>query len=280
MGRSQRHMLWEQGETAAGEIHAQGVVAPGIAMQVDPQALNVLKPGPGLLNNGLEWREPREVDGVEVPVGPPGGPLAGSTLTGAIPESLDAGGGEGPPNPEPGMEPTLTSIDPTTAELNSADFTLRCLGTNFTETSVIMFAGQPEPIVFVSAEEITTIVKPSLPWGPATLPVAVKQGAYITEPIDFTFTEAAMEGRRGGRAFPIGPASIISVEDHADGIQLTLSEAVDVQGGDTVLIEATGNTGVNGSYPVLSSDGTVIVVGNPLELATPIESKGRLTVTG
>ena len=38
MGRSQRHMLLEQNTTAAGEIHAEGAVAPGIAMQVDATA--------------------------------------------------------------------------------------------------------------------------------------------------------------------------------------------------------------------------------------------------
>ena len=83
-------------------------------------------------------------------------------------------GGSAPEPPDPALAPTLTSLDPNTAVLGSEDFTLRCLGTNFTEESVINFAGQPEPIVFVSAEEITTIVKPSLGWGAVTVPVCVQ----------------------------------------------------------------------------------------------------------
>lgn len=178
MGRSQRHMILEQGADATGASIGQGVIAPGLLAQAE-----------GEVEYGDELRG---IEGIEVPVGPPGGPLQGSTLTGAIPADIAEGGG-GTPEPEPGMEPTLTSLDPATAELNSPDFPLRCLGTNFTASSVIMFAGQPEPIVFVSPEEITTIVKPSLPWGPATLPVLVKQGTYETAALDFTFTEAAPE---------------------------------------------------------------------------------------
>lgn len=98
-----------------------------------------------------------------------------------------------PPEPEPDVAPTLDTLVPSTAELGSADFTLHLLGADFTPTSVIMFAGQPEPIVFISAEEITTIVKPSLPWGAVTLPVLVKNGAEESDSLDFTFTEAPSE---------------------------------------------------------------------------------------
>ena len=87
---------------------------------------------------------------------------------------------------------TLTSIDPTTAVLNDPDLTLHCYGTAFTPSSTIYFADQPEPITFVSAEEVTTIVKPSLPWGAVTVPVRVDDSA----PLDFTFTETASRRRR------------------------------------------------------------------------------------
>jgi hypothetical protein len=92
--------------------------------------------------------------------------------------------------PEP---PVLTSISPDTAELNSADVTMTCTGSGFTESSVINFAGQDEPIVFVSDTEITTVVKPSLPWGAVTVPVLVKNGAEESAELSFTFTEPAGE---------------------------------------------------------------------------------------
>jgi len=276
MGRSQRHMLWEQGETAAGEIHAQGVVAPGIAMQVNPEAVGELQAGPPLYNDGLELKQPREEGGVEVPIGEPGGPLSGSSLTGAIPEELQPG-----PGPEPGEPPVLSSLEPATGVLNGPNITMHCIGSGFTEQSQIYFANQPEPIVFISEGDITTIITMSLPWGPATVPVFVQNAdGQSSGTLSFIFTEGEPAEELGTRTFPIGPINIANIDDHADGIQLTLSAAADVQGGDTVLIEATGNTGINGSYPVLLSDGTVIVVDNPMELLTPIEAKGRLTVTG
>ena len=73
---SQRHKLLEQGSTAAGEIHAEGVVAPGIAMQVDPSAPNVMMPGPAAPpyvagkapgEDDGEGKHPDPKSGVEVP---------------------------------------------------------------------------------------------------------------------------------------------------------------------------------------------------------------------
>lgn len=90
---------------------------------------------------------------------------------------------------QPDVAPTLDELEPSTAELGGADFTLHLLGAGFTPASVIYFANQPEPIVFVSAEEITTVVKPSLGWGAVTVPVLVKNGAESSASLDFTFTE-------------------------------------------------------------------------------------------
>jgi predicted flap endonuclease-1-like 5' DNA nuclease len=85
----------------------------------------------------------------------------------------------------------LTSIEPTTVELNSPDFALVCTGTGFAKDSYIVFADQVEPINFVSSEEISTIVKPSLGWGAVTVPVKVRDYAgEETAALDFTFTEA------------------------------------------------------------------------------------------
>ena len=179
------------------------------------------------------------------------------------------------PDPEPGMEPTLASLTPDTAVLGDPDLTLHCIGTNFTETSVINFADHDEPTTFVSDTEVTTGVKPSLGWGAVSVPVTIKQGSFETAPLDFTFTEAAARGSQ--RDFPIGPLTISHIEDHADGLALTIASG-DVRVDDTVLIEATGNTSVNGSYPVLLVDGQVIVVDNQFVLETPIDAKGRVTV--
>jgi len=291
MGRSQRHQLNEQGSTSAGEVHAQGVVAPGIAAQVNPSELNVMEPGPA----APPYTATQDPDGlseagVQVPIGAPGGPLAGSSLTGAIPEDavLPPDPNPTPPDPEPGMEPTLTSLDPNTAELDSADITLRCIGTNFTDSSVIHFSDHDEPTTFVSDTEVTTGVKPSLGWGEVAVPVTIKQGSYETDPLDFTFTAAPVtegpepptEGNEPPteRTLPLGPVNLTSIDDHEDGIAITPESAIDIRVGDTVLIEATGNTTINGSYAVLSID--PVVVDNPTELLTPITAKGRVTVSG
>lgn len=94
-----------------------------------------------------------------------------------------------PVPPAPDVAPTLDELVPSTVELGAADITLHILGEGFTPTSVIYFAGQPEPIVFVSDEEITTGVKPSLGWGAVTVPVLVKNGDQSSAALDFTFTE-------------------------------------------------------------------------------------------
>lgn len=96
------------------------------------------------------------------------------------------------PPPEPAPAPTLTSIDPNTAALDSADFTLHCYGTNFDAGSVIYFANQTEPTVLVSPTEVTTIVRPSLPWGEVTVDVKVRNAdGQETGTQPFTFTAAA-----------------------------------------------------------------------------------------
>ena len=277
MGRSQRHMLWEQGATAAGEIHAQGVVAPGIAMQVDPEELNVLEPGPALFNTGLERAEPLGDGSVEVPIGAPGGPLSGSSLTGAIPEELLPPPTPEPPepgpDPEPGLEPTVEYLAPAEAVCGSTDFTMRVVGTNFTDSSIIVFNRGEEHTVFVSDTELTTIVKPSLASIAADLPVLVRQGTYDSNEVMFSFTEAEELGREAG------PFNITLIEDHMEGLALTL-DGGEFKAGDDVSIEATGNTSINGAYEILEVNGSTIVIDSNYELATPIEAKGRLTITG
>jgi hypothetical protein len=93
------------------------------------------------------------------------------------------GGGEEIP------APTLTSLAPNTAVLDSADLTLACIGSGFTADSKIVFAGQDEPTTFDTASRVTTGVKPSLGWGAVTVDVYVKNGGLQSAPLGFTFTE-------------------------------------------------------------------------------------------
>jgi hypothetical protein len=272
MGRSQRHLILEQNAPSNGEASAQGQPAPVFVMQVkgesaDPEAFSpsVLQEGSGVL---------------QVPVGPSGGPLAGSTMSAAIPveieDAIDAN-----------ATPSIASLFPEEARLNDPNITMHVHGTNFTEGSVIYFANQPEPIVFISSEEITTGITLSLPWGEVTVPVWVEYDGRKSTEMGFNFlpaAEAAPPEEEGGALAgrvdaPRGPLTILRIEDHEDGIQVELSDASGLKVDGMVLIEATGNTNVNGSYEVWSIDGNTVIVNNDYTLDTPIEGKGRLTVT-
>lgn len=97
----------------------------------------------------------------------------------------NGGGGEDLP------PPVVDELVPATAELNSPDVTLHVMGSGFVAGSVIVFAGQDEPIVFVSDEEITTIITLSLPWGAVKVPVFVRNpDGQESASLDFEFTEA------------------------------------------------------------------------------------------
>ena len=278
MGRSQRHMIWEHGANAAGAIHDEGVVAPGIAMQVDPSApAGTLKAGPPLYNTGLEWKGPPDMSDVVVPIGDPGGPLSGSSLTGAIPEELQTPDGGGGTEPDPNA-PRIDSLDPASTTVNNP-VQVTITGGNFTADCVVLVNGNQVVSAFVSDTSMTADMPGALQEGTAAVIVNNPTTQLQSPSVPFNVT-AAEEEPQGGRSFPIGPITIATVDDHADGIAVTLSEASDVQVGDTVLIEATGNTSVNGSYSVLTSDGTTVVVDNNFELLASIEAKGRLTVTG
>jgi hypothetical protein len=206
MSRSQRHAVYIKGVDASGKGVAEGVAAPVYVQQfLVPTAF-------------------------VVPLGPPSGPLKGSSLAGFPPTALPAPkageevlgrgtftavGGEltdpgqlnltGNPHyislppaaestpPEPpitGPAPVVSALMPDTAVLGDPDFTLSVRGTGFTEESVIMFAGQPEPIVFVSDTEVTTVVKPSLGWGAVAVQVSVKNpDGQESNALAFVFTE-------------------------------------------------------------------------------------------
>lgn len=188
MSRSQMHRVRHLNYASDGKALAEGAAAPGYVRQL---------PGPFV-----------------VPMGPAGGPLQGSSLSGPAPATI----------PSPQLEHPLLVL------------------------GVVLAAGQkpPEP------------------------PPAADQSS----------TE---------RSFPIGPIALDQVSfDETDGeLQFQMSEDpagpfAEVDVGDTVRVEATGNSSVNGDYTVASiSDprGTFWVAaadpGNG-----PIVGKGRVTIIG
>ena len=91
---------------------------------------------------------------------------------------------------------SLTSLNPTSAAMSDPDFTLECIGSGFTEQSVIVFNGGDEPIVFVNHSKITTIVKPSMVGTPVSVLVQVREGNHTTDGLPFEFTEATTPTRR------------------------------------------------------------------------------------
>jgi hypothetical protein len=260
MSRSQRHKILVENYPSDCKVTAEHVISPGYLRQTG---------GPPFT----------------VPMGPAGGPLQGSSLAGPAPSTL--------PNPILALailiaanRPVLTSLNPDTAVLGSADIVLHCIGSNFTEASIIHFSDQDEPTTFVSDTEVTTGVKPSLGWGAVSLPVYVKTGPVQSDTLQFTFTDAAA-GTTGTRTFPIGPIALAQISYDSNDGELVFEMASDpnvtfVEVGDTVRVEATGTTAVNKDYVVTAlSDppGTFWAVGDDPGNG-PIVGKGRVTVIG
>lgn len=314
MSRSQRHKVIVQGTDSAGKgLSEKQPAIVYIRQYAASQAFTVpigssggplqgastagfpptLIPAPGVLAE----RDGELLEG-EGGFGDPGQfNLSGNPIHTDLPAAGESGGelpppdggGETSPDPEPGLEPTLTSLDPDTAVLGDADFTLRCLGTNFTETSTIRFAMNEEPIEFVSDTEITTTVKPSLPWGAVTVPVTVIQGSFETQPLDFIFTEPEeppveppveleTSGGTSELPWPEGPVGILKIEKVGENLLVTV-EAADFQTGDWVRIEATGNTALNGDYRIGTVKGaTITISGATIELLSNIDGRGRVTL--
>lgn len=90
--------------------------------------------------------------------------------------------------------PILTSLSPDTAVSGGSDFELSCIGTGFTDGTIIRFGPDyDEPTnIHVSGSEVKTIVKPSL-FAPAVVPVCVHTGHLWSNWVDFTFTEPVEE---------------------------------------------------------------------------------------
>ena len=90
---------------------------------------------------------------------------------------------------------TLTSIEPTTLDLQAPDTTLIAHGAAFRDSTVIIWDGEPIPTTYVSPIELNSIVSATMaPGGPATpvagqVPVQVQQDATIVpDPATITFS--------------------------------------------------------------------------------------------
>jgi hypothetical protein len=125
---------------------------------------------------------------------------AGKTFMIAGPADVTVKGGEMPVIVDTLQEakdaaPTVTALDPATAECGAADFDLVLSGGGFTEQTVIIFNGFDEPTTLRPDGTLTTIVKPSI-FGPGALPVSVRNGPLQSQPLDFTFTDPGAGTRK------------------------------------------------------------------------------------
>lgn len=98
-----------------------------------------------------------------------------------------------PVDPDEGGEaPAITALEPASCAIGGPDFTMYVSGTGFTPESIIHFAGYDEPTAYNDIDgSLSTGIKPSLWQAPDTVQVSIKNGAQVSEEVDFTFTEAA-----------------------------------------------------------------------------------------
>lgn len=167
---------------------------------------------------------------------------------------------------------------------------------NTSSRGEIYAQGKVAPAVLLSATPAT----PTVPAGPAGGPL---QGSSMMGAVPLTWiTPTPHDGEAPGpqllegqipagidpstRALPLGPFSLLRVEPVADpvGVRYVLSfdDGQILEEGDTVLVEATGSTPVNGTYTVAEladseTETTFFVPGTVLP--AQIDAKGRVTVT-
>jgi IPT/TIG domain len=125
---------------------------------------------------------------------------AGKTLMVAGPADVTIKGGEMPLivdtiEEAQAARPTISALDPSSAESGAADLVLTVSGDKFDGNSVIVFGQYDEPTTLTPDGTLTTGVKPSL-FAPATVPVKVRNGPAHSDSLDFTFTEPAARGAR------------------------------------------------------------------------------------
>lgn len=165
MGRSQRHMIEEYGANSRGEFNSQGATSSASGFIVDPEDIGEVLDNPNVV-------------GVHVPVGPSGGPLSGSTLSGALPV--------GP------QFPRITGLDPLTAGVEDEGSQLTVYGANFNAQSVILFAGEEVDTAYVDAQTLTAEIE----WGDYTagpVMVVINNDGFDSNPYPFDLTAVEPE---------------------------------------------------------------------------------------
>ena len=118
--------------------------------------------------------------------------LQGATLAGYLGTKTDPAPNSAysltgvPPVP---AAPVLTAIVPTATTIGNPGFILECNGSGFTDASVIMWDGSPDPTVFVSASKVTTNVETTAILIPGTVQITVRNaGGAVTAPQTLTVT--------------------------------------------------------------------------------------------
>jgi hypothetical protein len=108
----------------------------------------------------------------------------------APPEEGGGDGGDGGNGGGGDVAPTLDSITPASAPIQSGDVTATIAGSGFTASSVVVWNGIDDTSTFVDENTITTVVKTDMAGAPSTVTVAVRNGAESSGEISFEFTEA------------------------------------------------------------------------------------------
>ena len=88
------------------------------------------------------------------------------------------------------VAPVVGLLNPSSATIGDASFTLRVVGTGFDAQSQIIWNGSPEPTTYVSATELTTLVNMETATTPAAIPVSVYSGMSVMSNV-LTFTLSA-----------------------------------------------------------------------------------------
>jgi hypothetical protein len=89
--------------------------------------------------------------------------------------------------------PKISGVNPNTVEIGADSFTLVVSGENFFAESMIIFAGQDEPTQLNEDGTLSTGVNMGVWHGADVVPVQVRNGGMLSEPVDFTFTAAPEE---------------------------------------------------------------------------------------
>jgi len=98
------------------------------------------------------------------------------------------------------VAPAIISLTPSTAVRGTDDFEMAVNGTGFKTDTVIVFNGGDELTDYISDTEVRTGVKPSLVSAAVTVPVCVRNGATLSNTMNFSFTDPdTPAGRRTSR---------------------------------------------------------------------------------